>query len=75
MLEWVRRETLVDLTINAIPVVILVFFVGVTLSHPGWRGLSLTVAVAHALTIFPILVLVVATYVVARAVEGDIQGE
>lgn len=73
MFDWVRRETLVDVTINAIPVVILVVAVALTLTLPAWQGLSLTVAVAHFLTVFPIVVLVVATYVVARAVEADIQ--
>lgn len=74
MLEWVRRETLVDVTINAIPVVILVVAVGLTLSRAPWRELSLTTAIAHFLTVFPILVLVIATYLVARAVESDIRG-
>lgn len=75
MLDWVTRDTLVDLTINAIPAVILVYFVALTLAHPAWQSRSLTVVTAHFLTVFPLAVLVVATYVVARAVEADIDRE
>jgi len=73
MFEWVRRETLVDVTINAIPAVVLAYFVALTAITPAWQVPSLTTAVAHFLTVFPFVVLVVATYVVARAVETDAQ--
>lgn len=73
MFEWVRRETLVDVTINAIPAVVLLYFVGLTLATDGWQEFTLTTAVAHFLTVFPFVVLVIATYVVARAVETDQQ--
>ena len=73
MFEWVRRETLVDVTINLIPAVVLVYFVVLTATDPAWQTLSVTTFMAHSLTIFPLIVLLVATYVVARAVEADIQ--
>lgn len=71
MLDWVSRETLVDVTINAIPTVILVFFVAVTVFTAPWGWDPLAETFAHLLTVVPIVTLVIATYYVARAVELD----
>lgn len=73
MFEWVRRETAIDVFINVVPIILLAYFLVLTLTNVAWRGVSRTVVVAHFLTVFPILVLAIATYVVARAIESDIQ--
>lgn len=74
MLEWVRRHTVLDVSINAVPVVIMTYFVAVSALRSPWPFEALPAFLGHALTAFPILVLVVATYYVARAVERDAAG-
>lgn len=71
MLEWVSRETALDVSINAIPVAILAYFAVLFQIASPWSFDPLTVTLTHALTLFPLLVLVVATYLGARAIESD----
>lgn len=71
MLEWVDRDVLVDVAINAVPVVILAYFVVVLLVWFPWADDPLVLALTHTLTIVPIVTLVIATYYVSRAVERD----
>lgn len=71
MFEWVDRDVLVDVAINAVPVGILAYFVGVTLLWFPWEVDPLTYVLTHVLTLVPIVVLTFATYHVARAVERD----
>jgi len=71
MLEWVRRETLLDTSINAVPVVILLFLDLLFLLVYPWERGTLSELFTHLLTLFPIVVLAFATYQVARAIERD----
>lgn len=74
MLEWVRRDTVLDVSINAVPVVILVYFLVVSALRSPWPFEALPETLGHALTAFPIVVLAFATYYAARAVERDAAG-
>lgn len=71
MLEWANRGTLLDVSINAIPIVILAYFVGLVLLASPWRGPLLVEVLTHALTLVPVVVLAFVTYHVARAIERD----
>jgi hypothetical protein len=71
MLDWVRRETLLDVSINAVPIVILLFLDLLFLAVYPWGRATLSELLTHVLTLFPIAVLAVATYLVARAIERD----
>lgn len=65
------KDTMLDLTVNLVPLGILAFFiVGFLLVNP-WGGLDLlTGVVAHALMLFTFLALAVLTYVAAVKIEG-----
>ena len=71
MLEWVRRETLLDVSINAVPVVILLLLDLLFIFLYPWERGTLSELLTHLLTLFPIAVLVFATYHAARAIELD----
>lgn len=71
MFDWVSRDALVDLTINVVPAIVLAYFFALTIALSTWRELSFTTLLAHGLTLFPLVVLWIATYVVARAVVAD----
>lgn len=71
MLEWLSRETAIDVSINGAPVVILAYFAIFFEVASPWEFEALTVVLTHTLTIFPLVVLLFATYYVARAIERD----
>ncbi|APW99560.1 hypothetical protein CHINAEXTREME_18070 [Halobiforma lacisalsi AJ5] len=71
MLEWLSRETVVDISINAVPVLILAYFAVLFEVASPWEFDPLAVVLTHTLTLFPLLVLVCATYLVARVIERD----
>ena len=73
MFDWVNREMLLDVSINAIPAVILAYFVFLTLVRSPWEGPLLVEVLTHTLTVFPLVLLVFATYYAARAIERDEQ--
>ncbi|WP_049927109.1 DUF6684 family protein [Halopiger goleimassiliensis] len=71
MLEWLSRETAVDASINAVPLVILAYFSLLFESASPWSFDPLPVLLTHTLTLFPLVLLLIATYVVARVIERD----
>ncbi|GAB3668385.1 DUF6684 family protein [Halopiger thermotolerans] len=71
MLEWLSRETAIDASINAVPVVILAYFAVFFEIAETWSFDPLTVVLTHTLTLLPLVLLIVATYVVARVIERD----
>ena len=71
VLEWLSRETLVDVSINAVPVAILAYFTVLHGLGSPWGFRPLAVFFMYTLTLFPLVVLAVATYYVARAIERD----
>lgn len=71
MLEWLSRETMVDISINAVPIIILAYFAVLFEVVSPWTFDALPVVLTHTLTLFPLVVLLFATYYVARAIERD----
>jgi len=61
-LSWLDRDTVLDVTVNLIPLVILAFFaVLYTLVQP-WEFDPAMFVIMHFLTLFPFLLLVILTY-------------
>lgn len=71
MLEWLSRRTLVDVSINAVPVFILAYFAVLFEVGDQWAFRPLSIFLTHSLTLFPLVVLALATYYAARAIERD----
>jgi len=70
-LSWLDRETLLDLTVNFVPLVILLFFsVFYTVIYP-WDADPARFALMHVLTLFPFLVLAILTYYAGKVVSRD----
>lgn len=65
------RETLLDLVVNIIPMGILLFFVGVFLVYMPWEENLFLTIVSHFLTIFPLVMLALLTYVSAKVISRD----
>jgi hypothetical protein len=68
--DWPDRETLLDITVNLIPMGILLFFFALTVVITPWEFDPLIVVLQHFLTLFPFLLLGILTYFSARAVAG-----
>lgn len=65
------RETILDVTVNIIPMVILLFFVVlVTVFNPFPPNLSIMVT-SHFLTLIPFVLLGLLTYVSAKVIARD----
>jgi len=66
------KDTLLDLTVNVVPLGILAFFiVGYLVVNP-FAGTDLLVSViSHALMLFTFISLAILTYVAAVKIEGD----
>ncbi|MHB9286518.1 DUF6684 family protein [Halobacteriales archaeon Cl-PHB] len=64
------RETWLDLVVNIIPIGILAFFdlLFVVVNPWGWD--LLTIVLMHFLTLFPLAVLAVVTWVSGAAIQG-----
>ncbi len=71
VLEWLSRETVVDVSINGAPLLILAYFAVLIEVASPWTFDPLPVVLTHTLTLFPLVVLVFATYYAARAIERD----
>lgn len=71
MLEWLSRETAVDASINAAPVLILAYFAVLFEVVSPWQFELLPVVLTHTLTIFPLILLLFVTYLAARLIERD----
>lgn len=67
----IDRETLLDLVVNIIPMGILLFFVGVFLVYMPWEENLFLTVVSHFLTLFPLAMLALLTYVSARVISRD----
>ncbi|WP_435126791.1 DUF6684 family protein [Halobaculum sp. D14] len=66
------RDTLLDLTVNAIPLGIILFFVAVFLALDPWGGMdTLGKVLQMGLLAFPFVALAILTYVSGKAVAGD----
>ncbi|RDI69681.1 DUF6684 family protein [Halopelagius longus] len=67
----IDRETLLDIVVNIVPMGILLFFVVLFLLYMPWEENLFLTVVSHFLTIFPLLMLVLVTYVSARVISRD----
>jgi ABC-type spermidine/putrescine transport system permease subunit II len=69
----IDRETVLDILVNIIPMVILGFFLVMFLINSPWGydvGIS---TVAHLLTLIPFVLLGILTYLSARVISRDEQ--
>ncbi|MFB6164852.1 MAG: DUF6684 family protein [Haloarculaceae archaeon] len=66
------RDTLLDLTVNVVPLVILVFFLLLFAIVQAWQWNAFMFVVSQGLLIVPFVLLSLLTYVAARAIStGD----
>jgi hypothetical protein len=72
--DWANFETLLDVTVNLIPMGILLFFVGLYTVIRPWEWDPGIFVMMHFLTIFPFILLGILTYFSARAIAGDEEG-
>lgn len=59
------RETLLDITVNVVPILILAFFFVLFVTWTPWTGEPLITLISHFLTLFPLVLLAIVTYVAA----------
>lgn len=69
------RETLLDLTVNVIPLGIILFFVVLFLVVRPWEQNLFLTAVSMALLVVPFVALAVLTYFSGRAIAGAEQAD
>lgn len=72
--DWADIETLLDVTVNLIPMGILLFFVVLYTVFRPWEWNLGIFVLMHFLTVFPFLLLALLTYVSARAIAGAEEG-
>jgi hypothetical protein len=66
-----EKDTLIDLIVNLIPIVMLAFFSFMFVVFNPWEFDLFTAAMTHFLTLFPLVVLVLVTYVSGRIIQRD----
>ena len=66
-----ERDTVLDLVVNIIPIGILAFFSLLFLAFNPWGWDPFPIVITHFLTLFPLAVLVVVTYVAGRVIQRD----
>lgn len=66
-----EEDTLFDLLVNVIPIVILLLFSLMFVFVNPWGWDPFPVLVSQFLTLFPLLVLALVTYVAGRVVQRD----
>ncbi|EFW92595.1 cox cluster protein [Haladaptatus paucihalophilus DX253] len=64
------KETLLDLTVNIIPLGILAFFLILFVGFSAWGGSTLVGAVSLGLVIVPFALLALLTYIAALKIEA-----
>ena len=67
----IDRETLLDITVNLIPIGILAFFVVTFLVYTPFPPNLSAFLISHFLTIFPLVLLALLTYVAAKVIARD----
>ncbi|XVH30808.1 DUF6684 family protein [Haloferacaceae archaeon DSL9] len=65
------KETLLDLTVNFIPLGIIVFFIGVFAIFPYWGLSGLATGLTFAIMISMFVALAFLTYISGKAIAGD----
>lgn len=64
------RETWLDISVNIVPMVIILFFIVFILFYSPWPGNWFMQGVALGLHVIPFVFLALLTYVSARIIEG-----
>lgn len=64
-----NRDTLLDISVNIVPLVIIAFFVGVLLLLPPWEPSLFVMVIALGLHVVPFVLLALLTYVSALMIE------
>ena len=72
--SYIDRETILDILVNVVPMVILLAFVLLFVVFSPWPPHLPTALVGHFLTLFPFLLLGILTYFAARAISRDEKG-
>jgi len=70
-----HRETLLDITVNMIPMGIILFFIGVLLLGNQWVSDPFITVVAIGLHVIPFVLLGLLTWVSARVIQQSETGE
>jgi hypothetical protein len=70
-LDWIDRDTILDIVVNAIPMAILLFFIVLYTIVQPWGSDSLLYWIMHFLTVLPFVLLGILTYYAARAISRD----
>ncbi len=65
------KDTLLDLVVNIIPIGILGFFSLLFIAFNPWGWDPFPILITHFLTLFPLAILVVVTYVAGRVIQRD----
>lgn len=68
--DWATVETLLDVTVNLIPMGILLFFIGLYTLFRPWEWNPTMFVLMHLLTVLPFVLLALLTYVSARAIAS-----
>jgi len=68
--DWATLETLLDVTVNLIPMGILLFFIALYTVFSPWEWDPAVFVLMHFLTVFPFVLLALLTYVSARAIAS-----
>ncbi|WP_049972367.1 DUF6684 family protein [Haladaptatus cibarius] len=63
------RETLLDISVNIVPMVILLFFIVLFALWTPWSGEPLIFVMSHLLTIIPFVLLGLLTWIAAHYVR------
>jgi len=64
------KDTLLDLTVNIVPLVIMTFFAVLFLVYNPWPGSTLGLVLQFALIAAPFIALAILTYASAKRIEG-----
>lgn len=71
MVVSLTRETLLDLSVNLIPLGMLVVFVALFLVYSPWEGGGFELGVSIALTVIPFVFLALITYVSGAVIQKE----
>lgn len=70
-----ERETLLDVTVNVIPLAIILFFIVLFLAYTPWEQNLFVQTVSLGLLVIPLVLLALLTYVSGLAVQEAEEGE
>ncbi|SHL62376.1 DUF6684 family protein [Haladaptatus paucihalophilus] len=76
MCAWqLNRETVLDLSVNIIPLGILLFFSILFMIVNPWGWDPFPIVLTHFLTLFPFVLLAILSYIAGLKIQSEEQGE